>query len=385
MKNKENCTIEIIEDNIIDEDDKGIEIIDDPKKWSQKKKLIILILLCFLNMIGPLANSVLYPALLNILADLRIDNETYVNALIGIFMVFWGVSPIFWASYSDMRSTRRNVFLIALLLLLISSIICAISNSIELLLAMRALQACGSSVAQSVGAGCISDLYIPSERGKHYGVFYIGFFVGVLIGPIVGGSIALNFGWSFNPFVAFKLLKSKNASLAMLYCSLSAIAIYVQHIIVPRILIIDYGFNSFDVGLIYVIPGSGFVIGCFAGGKWSDVVYNRLTKKNNNVSYPELRIHSGWAVSLSTQLILSPQETYLVDSYPESSASIVALNKLFAFISAGVMSVLILPMANALGIGWSLTILASFNVFSIGLLIIICLKGKEWRENYQIS
>ncbi|CAJ0832086.1 12600_t:CDS:2 [Entrophospora sp. SA101] len=229
MKNKENCTIEIIEDNIIDEDDKGIEIIDDPKKWSQKKKLIILILLCFLNMIGPLANS------------------------------------------------------------------------IELLLAMRALQACGSSVAQSVGAGCISDLYIPSERGKHYGVFYIGFFVGVLIGPIVGGSIALNFGWSFNPFVAFKLLKSKNAN----------------------------------------------------------VVYNRLTKKNNNVSYPELRIHSGWAVSLSTQLILNPQETYLVDAYPESSASIVALNKLFAFISAGIMSVLILPMANAL--------------------------GKEWRENYQIS
>ncbi|CAJ0867988.1 19115_t:CDS:2 [Entrophospora sp. SA101] len=196
----------------------------------------------------------------------------------------------------------------------------------------------GSSVAQSVGAGCISDLYIPSERGKHYGVFYIGFFVGVLIGPIVGGSIALNFGWrwifwflsifsgvlfifvliffsetfrkeksasstkiSFNPFVAFKLLKSKNAN----------------------------------------------------------VVYNRLTKKNNNVSYPELRIHSGWAVSLSTQLILNPQETYLVDAYPESSASIVALNKLFAFISAGIMSVLILPMANAL--------------------------GKEWRENYQIS
>ncbi|CAJ0755190.1 24530_t:CDS:2 [Entrophospora sp. SA101] len=254
MKNKENCTIEIIEDNIIDEDDKGIEIIDDPKK------------------------CVLYPALLNILADLRIDNETYVNALIGIFMIFWG--PIFWASYSDMRSTRRNVFLVALLLLLISSIICAISNRIELLLAMRALQACGSSVAQSVGAGCISDLYIPSERGKHYGVFYIGFFVGVLIGPIVGGSIALNFGW-------------------------------------------------------------------------------RLTKKNNNVSYPELRIHSGWAVSLSTQLILNPQETYLVDAYPESSASIVALNKLFAFISAGIMSVLILPMANAL--------------------------GKEWRENYQIS
>ncbi|CAH1762240.1 9551_t:CDS:10 [Entrophospora sp. SA101] len=275
MKNKENCTIEIIEDNIIDEDDKGIEIIDDPKK------------------------CVLYPALLNILADLRIDNETYVNALIGIFMIFWG--PIFWASYSDMRSTRRNVFLVALLLLLISSIICAISNRIELLLAMRALQACGSSVAQSVGAGCISDLYIPSERGKHYGVFYIGFFVGVLIGPIVGGSIALNFGWSFNPFVAFKLLKSKNAN----------------------------------------------------------VVYNRLTKKNNNVSYPELRIHSGWAVSLSTQLILNPQETYLVDAYPESSASIVALNKLFAFISAGIMSVLILPMANAL--------------------------GKEWRENYQIS
>ncbi|CAJ0633728.1 13747_t:CDS:2 [Entrophospora sp. SA101] len=275
MKNKENCTIEIIEDNIIDEDDKGIEIIDDPKKWSQKKKLIILILLCFLNMIGPLANSVLYPALLNILADLRIDNETYVNALIGIFMIFWG--PIFWASYSDMRSTRRNVFLVALLLLLISSIICAISNRIELLLAMRALQACGSSVAQSVGAGCISDLYIPSEKS------------------------ASSTKISFNPFVAFKLLKSKNAN----------------------------------------------------------VVYNRLTKKNNNVSYPELRIHSGWAVSLSTQLILNPQETYLVDAYPESSASIVALNKLFAFISAGIMSVLILPMANAL--------------------------GKEWRENYQIS
>ncbi len=68
------------------------------------------------------------------------------------------VQPLGWASYSDAFETRRNVYLVSFTLYIIGSIICAISNNIWLLLAMRSIQACGGASVQSIGAASISDI-----------------------------------------------------------------------------------------------------------------------------------------------------------------------------------------------------------------------------------
>ncbi|RGB40740.1 hypothetical protein C1646_687114 [Rhizophagus diaphanus] len=69
---------------------------------------------------------------------------------------------------------------------MITSITCAVVTNIWLLLIMRGLQASGVSAALCIGAGTISDIYIPTERGKAYDYFSLVIVIGPTIGPIVG-------------------------------------------------------------------------------------------------------------------------------------------------------------------------------------------------------
>ncbi|CAG8759195.1 33215_t:CDS:2, partial [Racocetra persica] len=86
--------------------------------------------------------------------------ETENTTPIAVFMFFIGIAPLGWASYSDVRETRRRVYLMSLTIYVIAGIICAVSNNIWLLLVMRSFQACGGSSVQSIGAGTVSDVFI---------------------------------------------------------------------------------------------------------------------------------------------------------------------------------------------------------------------------------
>jgi MFS family permease len=44
-----------------------------------------------------------------------------------------------------------------------------------MLIVFRAIQACGASSGQTLGAGVIADTIDVANRGKAYGVFYIGY------------------------------------------------------------------------------------------------------------------------------------------------------------------------------------------------------------------
>lgn len=43
-----------------------------------------------------------------------------------------------------------------------------------MLIVFRALQASGASSGQTLGAGSIGDVFDVADRGKAYGVFFIG-------------------------------------------------------------------------------------------------------------------------------------------------------------------------------------------------------------------
>lgn len=57
---------------------------------------------------------------------------------------------------------------------IVASILCASSNNIAMLIVFRALQASGASSGQTLGAGSIGDVFDIADRGKAYGVFFIG-------------------------------------------------------------------------------------------------------------------------------------------------------------------------------------------------------------------
>jgi len=59
------------------------------------------------------------------------------------------------------------------------------------------LQAAGSASTIAVGAGVVSDISIPEERGGFYGFFVLGPMVGPALGPVIGGALTQGLGWRF--------------------------------------------------------------------------------------------------------------------------------------------------------------------------------------------
>ncbi|RHZ78218.1 hypothetical protein Glove_166g156 [Diversispora epigaea] len=174
-----------------------------PRDFSSKKKYSILFIITAAEVLAPLVNIIFYPAL----SDMRIDlntSEYLINVFVAIYVVFWGIAPFFWATYSDTFGTRRKMYLLCLPMVIIASIISAIVKNIWILIVMRAFQAIGTSCLLSIGAAVISDLFLPLERGNANGIFFIGYDMGDILSPIIGGFINQYLNWKYiNWFIVF--------------------------------------------------------------------------------------------------------------------------------------------------------------------------------------
>lgn len=85
---------------------------------------------------------------------------------------------------------RRPLFLAALALFLIGSVISAVSPTFLLLILGRSVQGLGAGGLLSLAFAVISDLVPPRERARYILIFVAVFGSSSLLGPIVGGVIA---------------------------------------------------------------------------------------------------------------------------------------------------------------------------------------------------
>ncbi|ODV63442.1 MFS general substrate transporter [Ascoidea rubescens DSM 1968] len=166
---------------------------NDPRDFPNKYKNFLLIVVACASIIGPMGTSILLPAMEDVIEML--NTQTYlVNISVGIYLLTLGIFPLWWSAISE-RKGRRNVYLISFFLMFCFSIGCALSTSIGMLIAFRVLSGAASASVQSVGAGSISDLYAPKERGTAMGLFYLGPLMGPFLAPLIGGAIATRFGF----------------------------------------------------------------------------------------------------------------------------------------------------------------------------------------------
>ncbi|CAG8520621.1 14263_t:CDS:2 [Rhizophagus irregularis] len=400
-----------------------IEDPNDPKCWPRKKKNFILFITSLAGMVAPLSSTIFYPSIIIIENDFK-TSGVLANGIIGVYILFMGVAPLGWAAYSDAFYTRRNVYLASFTIYIIGTVICGLSNSIWLLLAMRLVQACGASAVLSIGAGTISDVFHSLERGRAYGIFYLGPLVGPVIGPVIGGYVTDYLGWRwilwilavigglililifftfpetylpptnlpnpnnttsnsqrrkrFDPTSPLRLLKYPNMSLVIVYISITFAVIYLQNTLVGPSFANIYHVSASTVGLIFLAPGTGYMIGSVIGGKWSDYVLIEAKKRNNGVGYPEMRLHSVWigcffiSVSyicygwflearlhialpiiamftggFSLVTVYNSVSTYLVDAFPGRSASAIAINNLTRSLAAALFTFVSVPFEKA--------------------------------------
>ncbi|MBI3734041.1 MAG: MFS transporter [Chloroflexi bacterium] len=101
--------------------------------------------------------------------------------------------PIF-GKLSDIYG-RRPVYLVAVALFLIGSVMCGTANSMGELIAYRGLQGLGAGGLLPLAFTIIGDIFSLEQRAKMQGLFSGVWGVSSLIGPLIGGFLVDNVSW----------------------------------------------------------------------------------------------------------------------------------------------------------------------------------------------
>ncbi|KAJ2161145.1 hypothetical protein GGF46_001735 [Coemansia sp. RSA 552] len=154
--------------------------------------------------------------------DLTIIATVYVeiaNSFNALSRAEWTVTSYMLAStaiqplygkFSDILGRTQSI-VVAVLLFVLGSVLCALSHSMNALIASRAVQGLGGGGIMSLIFVVVADVLSERERGKYIGIFTCTWGFASAIAPILGGVIVERFDWRLIfwvnlPFCAVALL-----------------------------------------------------------------------------------------------------------------------------------------------------------------------------------
>ncbi|XAO22220.1 hypothetical protein I312_100988 [Cryptococcus bacillisporus CA1280] len=216
-----------------------------------------------------------------------------------------------------------------------------------------------------------------------------------------------------NPFRSVMLLRWPNIAMACFISSCVMLDTYC--VIIPLSAVFKDRYNIHNTaiaGCLYLVNGAGNVISSKIAGPYADRIVKKCMEKRG-YRRPEDRLKAsfwgtlilmpisvliyGWLLKfgkggmapplvmvflngVSLMLCLTPLNTYLVDCMQSRSAEVVAINNCIRYIFSAGASAFVLPLANAIGWGWTMTMCAFVSWLAAGALFILCRYGECWRE-----
>jgi EmrB/QacA subfamily drug resistance transporter len=128
---------------------------------------------------------------------------TIVGDLGGLQQIAWvgtaylltstAATPLF-GKFSDLYG-RRRLFQVAIMVFVVGSLLCAISQTMTQLVLSRGVQGVGGGGIFAMAFAVIGDVVPARERGRYVGFFTSVFAFASVAGPLLGGFFVDNIGW----------------------------------------------------------------------------------------------------------------------------------------------------------------------------------------------
>lgn len=160
-----------------------------------KKYVSLILILGAMTALAPFSIDMYLPGFPAIAKDLRTSDAKVSLSLTGFFI---GISAgqLLYGPLLD-RFGRKPPLYIGLVVYILASIGCSLTNSIELLIALRFIQALGSCAAAVASVAMVRDLFPLEENAKVFALLILVLGASPMIAPTLGGYITASWGWHY--------------------------------------------------------------------------------------------------------------------------------------------------------------------------------------------
>ncbi len=156
-------------------------------------RAMVLFILGAFDTITPLTIDMYLPAFGKMAADFG-TTEARVSLSLTSYFVGFGVGQIIYGPLLD-RYGRQRPLTAGMIVYILACIACALSRSIEMLVAFRFIQALGACVAAVGVRAMVRDFFTVEESPTIYSVLMLILAVSPLLAPSLGSLITSRFDW----------------------------------------------------------------------------------------------------------------------------------------------------------------------------------------------
>lgn len=168
--------------------------------WSKRVRAVNVVVVSGYSLMSSMTSSMVAPALETLVRELDARSELVGKMMLSTQLLGFMVGPMVWGPLSEMWG-RRRVLQASNAVFLAFNAGCGGCRTAVQMIVLRFFVGAMGSAPLSLGAGTVTDLYEPEERGRAMTIFTLSPILGPCVGPIFAGWIMQGYGETHWPWI----------------------------------------------------------------------------------------------------------------------------------------------------------------------------------------
>src|SRR6185369_4514715 len=163
-----------------------------PSRISHDKILVVFGGLLLVMLLAALDSTIVATALPTIVKEL--GGLDHISWVVTAYLLAQTIVTPIYGKLGDLYG-RKRVLQFAIVIFLIGSALCGLSQTMTHLILFRAIQGFGGGGLMVTTQAVVGDIIPPRDRGRYQGIFGAAFGVASVAGPLLGGYFTTNLTW----------------------------------------------------------------------------------------------------------------------------------------------------------------------------------------------